>query len=127
MIPIAIDQMRGQQRAAFLAVVEHLVRIERITMGQALRVLRAGFLGMSRAEYAERVGVSERELAKLETDRGNPTVRTLNRVFGPFGWRVGLVRRKTAGIDAIEIEVAPEDFGAIESAIHQAIARNRRK
>ena len=32
-------------------------------------------------------------VADIEVNKGNPTVATLNRLFGPIGFKVGLVRK----------------------------------
>ena len=118
-------KLTGVERAKLLAAVEALVCRRELSLGAAARVLRASFLGMSRREYAQRVGVSDRQLANLETDQANPTVATLERVFGPFGLQVGLVRRYKGPI-AVEIELDADELARFAAAIHAAVARNER-
>ena len=118
--------MTGQQRGQLLAAVEALVHSRELTLGAALRVLRASFLGMSRREFAARVGVSDRLLANLETDQANPTVATLESVFRPFGLQVGLVRRYKGPL-AEEITLTDEELEQFARAIHAAVRENERR
>ena len=51
--------------------------------------------GLTQAEFAERIAkVSPGALAQIETDRGNPTIETLNKVGAAFGLEVGFIRKK---------------------------------
>lgn len=113
-------RMSADERATFLRAIREMLQAGELTFGQALRVLRAAWLGVDRERFAKMVGVSVRELAKIETDRANSTMKTLDRVFRPFGLRVGLVpvaRDVSAG------EAAPEALGV---AIRAAIERHSR-
>lgn len=115
------QDLKGQERANFLVAIPALLQRGEITLGQAVRVLRAGFLGVGRARFSAMVGVSPRQLAKLEADEGNPTVGTLTQVFKPFGLRVGLVAR-----DGLSGEVSDGDLAAWRQAIEAAVAANQR-
>ncbi len=117
--------LTGRERAQLLGAVEALVRSRELSLGAALRVLRASFLGMSRRAFAERVGVSTRQLANLETDQGNPTVATLERVFGPFGLQVGLVRRDKGPL-AEEVSLDEGELRRFAEAIDAAVRKNER-
>lgn len=64
-----------------------------LTFGQALRRLRNEVTGLNQTDFARACKVSLRTIRQLEQDEGNPTVETLNSVFGPFGLRVGIVAR----------------------------------
>jgi transcriptional regulator with XRE-family HTH domain len=47
--------------------------------------------GLTQAELAARLGVSQSAVAKLEREGSNPTVRTLDRVLRPTGHRLQLI------------------------------------
>ena len=67
-----------------------------LSLGEAVRGMRA-IAGMSQKAYARRIlGVSTRILAEVELERGNPTLETLNKIGRPFGYTVGFVRRDKA-------------------------------
>jgi XRE family aerobic/anaerobic benzoate catabolism transcriptional regulator len=68
-------------------------------LGHAVRSLRAG-LGASRADLAERAGLSLRFLAQLEAGRGNISYLKLRRVAGALGVSVAdLVERAESQAD----------------------------
>ncbi len=68
-------------------------------LGHAVRSLRAG-LGTSRADLAERAGLSLRFLAQLEAGRGNISYLKLRRVAGALGVSVAdLVERAESQAD----------------------------
>ena len=47
--------------------------------------------GLTQAELAARLGISQSAIAKLEREGSNPTVETLDRVLRPTGHRLQLV------------------------------------
>ena len=47
--------------------------------------------GLTQAELAARLGVSQSRIAKLEREGSNPTVETLDRVLRPTGHRLQLI------------------------------------
>jgi DNA-binding XRE family transcriptional regulator len=116
--------MEGAERLAFLATIRRMLGEGLLTPGQALRVLRARWLGMSRPGFAQLVQVSPRALAQIESDAGNPTVQTLNQVFRPFGLQVGLV-----GVPDPRQAVVPlaqASYEGFKAAIQAALARRPR-
>ena len=65
-----------------------------LTIGQAARRMRKT-LGMNRKIYAEQVlKISHDALQDIETGKGNPTLKTLQKVGKPFGLEVGFVRKE---------------------------------
>lgn len=64
-----------------------------LELPQTLKLLRK-MLGKSQLEYADMVGVSKKIITDFELNRGNPTVATLNRLFAPIGFKVGLVKKE---------------------------------
>jgi len=62
-----------------------------LTEGQALKELRINVLGLKQDVYAKLVNVSRKTLSDIENDRGNYKTDILNKVFKPFGLKVGLL------------------------------------
>jgi transcriptional regulator with XRE-family HTH domain len=71
-----------------------------LELADALRMMRRS-AGKTQAEYAKLVGVSPRVLIDFERGVGNPTVRTLRRMFEPFGLEL-TVRRRNIDADSDE-------------------------
>lgn len=64
-----------------------------LTLGQSLQTLRKHVAGLKQEEFAELCGVSRRTLAAIEGDKANPTLNTINQLFGMFGLKVGLTSK----------------------------------
>ena len=117
-------ETKGQDRADLLNTVQHLVATGELTLGDAVRFLRAGFLRKTRPEFAKLLKVSEPALAQIESNKGNPTLDTLNRIFKPFGLRVGLVANPTSlGTYPALTEEAIQKW---KGPIQQAVRANRK-
>jgi transcriptional regulator with XRE-family HTH domain len=54
--------------------------------------------GLTQAELADRLGISQSAVAKLEREEANPTVRTLERALRATGYRIE-ARRVLPNID----------------------------
>ncbi|WP_395897829.1 helix-turn-helix domain-containing protein [Avibacterium sp. 20-126] len=65
--------------------------LDEMTQGQALRKLRIEMLGVNQQQYMKMVKVSRQTLSNIENDKGNYSVETINQVFKPFGFELGLV------------------------------------
>ncbi|EKO3648486.1 helix-turn-helix transcriptional regulator [Vibrio metschnikovii] len=63
----------------------------KLTQGQALKYLRINILGLKQNVFAKLVGVSRKTLSDIENDRGSYNTEILNKVFKPFGLKVGLL------------------------------------
>lgn len=63
-----------------------------LTHGQAIRMLRKEVTGLDQVRFAKMCKISTRTLRNLEGDEGNPTIGSLNAVFKPFGFQMGVVR-----------------------------------
>ncbi len=62
-----------------------------LTQGQALKNLRINILGLKQDVFAKLVDVSRKTLSDIENDRGSYNTEILNKVFKPFGLKVGLI------------------------------------
>lgn len=59
--------------------------------------------GLTQAELAARLGISQSAIAKLEREGSNPTVETLDRVLRPTGHRLQLIA--PAWSDSIDLSL----------------------
>jgi DNA-binding XRE family transcriptional regulator len=62
-----------------------------ISQGEALKALRINVLGLKQDAFAKMVSVSRKTLSEVENDKGNYTSDVINKLFKPFGLKVGLV------------------------------------
>ena len=65
-----------------------------LQIGEAVRRLRVEGAGMLQTQYARMCKISVRTLIQIEQGEGNPTMKSLNAVFRPFGLQMGVVRRQ---------------------------------
>ncbi|MGR5457941.1 helix-turn-helix transcriptional regulator [Vibrio sp. PNB22_1_1] len=72
-----------------------------LTQGQALKELRINVLGLKQDVYANLVDVSRKTLSDIENDRGNYKTDILNRVFKPFGLKVGLIPSSSSMLNSL--------------------------
>ena len=85
--------------------------------------------GMSQADLAERLGVTQAAVAQLERPGANPTLRTLRRVLGATGHRLELgISTPPAGmVDEDQIRERLEMTSHDRLASFDAAYRNVRK
>jgi len=84
------------ERQTFLIELQQALMDDNISIGTAVRQLRTKLTGLRQDQFARMCRISLNTLQQLEHDQGNPTMRTLNAVFGPFGMRAGIVPRRPA-------------------------------
>ena len=69
--------------------------------------------GLSQRKLAERTGVAQPSIARIETGRSSPRSRTLERLLDACGFRLELARRAGDGIDRSAIrellKLSPEE------------------
>jgi len=80
----------AERRTAANKIIKQLLLGE-LTQGQALKALRVNILGLKQDVFAKLVEVSRKTLSDIENDRGNYNTEILNKVFKPFGLKVGLL------------------------------------
>ena len=56
-----------------------------------MKALRVNVLGLKQDTFAKLVSVSRKTLSEVENDKGNYTPDIINKIFKPFGLKVGLV------------------------------------
>lgn len=86
------DTERAARRATLRT--ELYARVERGDVGlvEAVRMMRK-IADKTQAEYAKLVGVSPRVLIDFERGVGNPTLRSIEKMLGPFGLELTVRRR----------------------------------
>lgn len=72
-----------------------------LTQGQALKELRINMLGLKQDIYAKLVDVSRKTLSDIENDRGNYKTDILDKVFKPFGLKVGLIPSSSSMLNSL--------------------------
>lgn len=71
-------------------IIKQLLHGE-LTQGQALKMLRVNILGLKQDVFSKLVDISRKTLSDIENDRGSYNTEVLNKVFKPFGLKVGLL------------------------------------
>jgi len=85
-------------RALLIQAIQDELAQGVIGIGAAVRRLRVEVTGLHQTQFARMCRISVRTLVHIEHEEGNPTLKSLNSVFKPFGLQIGVVRlRKTTG------------------------------
>ena len=80
-------------RQAKIQSIEDDLAQGKITLGEAVKRFRVEITQLQPTQYARMCKISVRTLIQIEHDEGNPTLKSLNAVFKPFGLQMGVVRR----------------------------------
>lgn len=86
-----MNEMTGAERKALIndIMAKHGAGIE--TLGTCVRRLRLEVTGFDQETFAAMCGLSTRALYQLESDKGNPTLKTVDGVLRKFGLQMGIV------------------------------------
>ena len=79
-------------RQAKIQSIEDDLAQGKITLGEAVKRFRVDVTQLQQTQYARMCKISVRTLIQIEHDEGNPTLKSLNAVFKPFGLQMGVVR-----------------------------------
>lgn len=85
--------MSIQARGLLIDSVREGIADGSLELGAAVRRLRTEVAQMQQTQFAQMCKVSVRTLIQIEQGEGNPTLKSLNAVFKPFGLQIGVVRR----------------------------------
>ncbi len=88
-------------RTTLIRSVIYQLMLEKLSQGEALRLLRIEVLGLKQDSYAHLVDVSRKTISDIENNRGNYSVDVMNKVFRPFGLKVGLVPVSTSLLNSL--------------------------
>lgn len=80
-------------RALLIESVQQGIADGSLPMGAAVKRLRVEGARMHQTHYARMCKISVRTLIQIEQGEGNPTLKSLNALFLPFGLQMGVVRR----------------------------------
>ena len=83
--------MSGEQRKQLIEAITQLHTDGELTLGMAIRRLRLEVTGFDQETFAHMCGMSTRALYQLETNKGNPTLSTVDSILRKFGLRMGLM------------------------------------
>lgn len=86
-----MNEMTGAERKALIddIMAKHGAGVE--TLGTCVRRLRLEVTGFDQETFAAMCGLSTRALYQLESDKGNPTLKTIDGVLRKFGLQMGIV------------------------------------
>jgi DNA-binding phage protein len=65
------------------------------TLGTSIRRLRVALTGFDQATFATMCNMSIKGLYLIESDKGNPTIATVDAILKEFGLQLGLTMRAT--------------------------------
>lgn len=100
-----------EERGALIDRIQKKMEYGEITLGQAVKQLRTEITGLNQPKFALMCKISERTLLDIENDKGNPTLKSLNAVFKPFGMKMGVVSaRKKPESNPVLTQVELEQF-----------------
>lgn len=112
-----MNTLTGEQRKQLIEEIIQQHTADEITLGMAVRRLRLEVTGFDQETFAHMCGISTRALYQLETDKGNPTLRTVESILRKFGVRMGLMsvqptgKLRTAALHASDIAARPVSRG----------------
>lgn len=84
-------------RALLIDSVEQGLAGGSLELGSAVRRLRIEVTGLHQSQFARMCKISVRTLVHIEHGEGNPTLKSLNAVFRPFGLQMGVVKVRRNG------------------------------
>ncbi|MFJ4454952.1 helix-turn-helix domain-containing protein [Pseudomonas sp. NPDC089392] len=83
-----------EQRAQVIDDVQSGIADGTWELGAGVRHLRVTVANLQQAQFARMCKISLRTLIQIEQGEGNPTLKSLNAVYRPFGLQMGVVRRQ---------------------------------
>ena len=86
--------LRRETREKARAMLRELTKDDQTTdFSTALPLIRK-MLGLTQEEYGKKMGVALLTIKQIETGQGNPTIKTLDKLFGAFGFEVCLRKKQ---------------------------------
>lgn len=84
--------MTLEERGALIDNIQQEMAGGRLPIGDAVKRLRTEVTGLHQSQFARMCRISLRTLIHIEHGDGNPTLKSLNAVFKPFGLQMGVVK-----------------------------------
>lgn len=107
--------MTLEERGALIDHIQQELAGGRLSLGDAVKRLRTEVTGLHQSQFARMCRISLRTLIHIEHGDGNPTLKSLNAVFKPFGLQMGVVKvQKTSRARSLldELERSARSPGA---------------
>jgi DNA-binding XRE family transcriptional regulator len=105
--------MTGEQRKQLIEEIIRLHADGELTLGMAIRRLRLEVTGFDQETFAQMCGMSTRALYQLETDKGNPTLSTIDSILRKFGLRMGLMTAIAPSKKSSLVAAMPANSGRV--------------
>ncbi|MNJ56007.1 hypothetical protein D3C77_515340 [compost metagenome] len=83
-----------EQRAQVIDDVQRGIADGTWELGAGVGHLRVTVANLQQAQFARMCKISLRTLIQIEQGEGNPTLKSMNAVYRPFGLQMGVVRRQ---------------------------------
>lgn len=80
-----------EQRGLLIDNIRQELATGHLPVGDAVKRLRTEVTGLHQSQFARMCRISLRTLIHIEHGDGNPTLKSLNAVFKPFGLQMGVV------------------------------------
>ncbi|UCZ82555.1 helix-turn-helix domain-containing protein [Pseudomonas sp. L5B5] len=84
--------MTVEERGTLIDDIQQEMAAGRLPIGDAVKRLRTEVTGLQQNLFARMCRISLRTLIHIEHGDGNPTLKSLNAVFKPFGLQMGVVK-----------------------------------
>lgn len=85
------NRLDVEEREALIERIALQLLQGEISQGQALQEFRKKITAMNQSDYAKLTKTSRKTVSEVENDLGNYSSDVINRLFKPFGLKVGLV------------------------------------
>lgn len=112
----------GEQRKQLIEEIIQLHTEGEITLGMAVRRLRLEVTGFDQETFARMCSMSTRALYQLETDKGNPTLSTVDSILRKFGLRMGIMKAIAPYTTPSPLAVQPSKKGLLTAAKRNGVA-----
>ncbi|MBU3058218.1 helix-turn-helix transcriptional regulator [Pseudomonas indica] len=101
-----------EERQKLLEDIQLQNTLGKETLGTSIRRLRLEMTGLDQETFAAMCKISTRALYQLESDKGNPTLNTLNGILRLFGMKMTLGSIRSAPIIPTETRTITKKRGA---------------
>jgi DNA-binding XRE family transcriptional regulator len=103
-----MNDLTPSQKEQFLIELTTALFKGEITQGELLKKLRSEYLDLTQDAYAKLVGISRRSLHEVESDRRQLNLSTLNKVFSPLGFSIGLIPKSPYVLKAASANIVDD-------------------
>lgn len=80
--------LTADERKDIVAKIEHDLRNNTISLGEAVKLIRTNLYFMTQTQYARFIKVSDKTLRDIEKGNTDPRLSVLNKILAPGGFKV---------------------------------------